>query len=80
MKTYIPLHVHSHYSLLDGLSKPDQIADRCAEIGVDTCAITDHGTISGTVKFHSIMKKIFSSSISIGKKLSRMENPNKNSF
>ena len=57
MKTYIPLHVHSHYSLLDGLSKPDQIADRCAEIGVDTCAITDHGTISGTVKFHSIMKK-----------------------
>jgi DNA polymerase-3 subunit alpha len=57
MKTYIPLHVHSHYSLLDGLSKPDQIADRCAEIGADTCAITDHGTISGTVKFHSIMKK-----------------------
>lgn len=57
MKLYVPLHVHSHYSLLDGLSKPDQIAERCSKIGVSTCAITDHGTISGTVQFHQAMKK-----------------------
>ena len=56
MKKYIPLHVHSHYSLLDGLSKPQQIADRCNKIGVSSCALTDHGNISGTVKFHSTMK------------------------
>lgn len=57
MKNYIPLHVHSMYSLLDGLSKPQQIAERCHEIETPSCAITDHGTISGCVKFHETMKK-----------------------
>jgi len=54
---YIPLHVHSHYSLLDGLSKPKQIAKRCKSINVKTCAITDHGTISGNVDFYKTMKQ-----------------------
>lgn len=57
MKSYIPLHVHTHYSLLDGLSKPDQIADRCSKIGARSCAITDHGNISGAVKFYKSMTK-----------------------
>jgi DNA polymerase-3 subunit alpha len=56
MKSYIPLHVHSHYSLLDGLSKPSQIADKCKSIGAKACALTDHGNIAGAVKFHSTMK------------------------
>lgn len=54
---YIPLHVHSHFSLLDGLSKPEQIADRCKEIGANACALTDHGNIAGSVKFYTAMKK-----------------------
>ena len=54
---YIPLHTHSHYSLLDGLSKPEQIADRCLSIGAKACAITDHGSISGAVSFYQAMKK-----------------------
>ena len=54
---YIPLHVHSHYSLLDGLSKPEQIAKRCKKLGFKSCAITDHGTISGNVDFYKTMKK-----------------------
>jgi len=45
------------YSLLDGLSKPDQIAERCKEIGANVCALTDHGNIAGAVKFYSAMKK-----------------------
>lgn len=57
MKSYIPLHVHSMYSLLDGLSKPAQIAKRCKDIGVKSCALTDHGNIAGSVKFYSEMKK-----------------------
>lgn len=56
MKKYIPLHVHSHYSLLDGLSKPQQIADRCKEIEVNACALTDHGNIAGSVQFYKQMK------------------------
>lgn len=55
--TYIPLHVHSHFSLLDGLSKPEQIAERCKEIGATACALTDHGNIAGAVKFYTAMKK-----------------------
>jgi len=56
MKNYTPLHVHSHYSLLDGLSKPSQIAKRCLEIGSSACALTDHGNISGSVQFYQTMK------------------------
>ena len=56
MKNYVPLHAHSHYSLLDGLSKPDKMADRCSKINVKSCALTDHGTIAGTVQFFQAMK------------------------
>lgn len=54
---YIPLHVHTHYSLLDGLSKPEQIAKRCKLLNIKSCAITDHGTISGNINFYKTMKK-----------------------
>lgn len=53
---YIPLHVHSTFSLLDGLSQPSQIAERCKEIGATACALTDHGNIAGAVKFYSAIK------------------------
>ena len=58
MKNYNPLHCHSMYSLLDGLSKPAQIADRCQEIGATACALTDHGNIAGAIKFHKAMTKV----------------------
>lgn len=54
---FVPLHVHSHFSLLDGLSKPSQIAKRCAELGYDTCAISDHGNISAAPSFMKAMQK-----------------------
>lgn len=57
MKFYNPLHCHSMYSLLDGLSKPQQIADRCQQIGSSACALTDHGNIAGSIKFHKVMRK-----------------------
>jgi DNA polymerase-3 subunit alpha len=57
MNSYIPLHVHTHYSLLDGLSKPEQIAKRCCDLNIESCAITDHGTISGNVQFYQKMSK-----------------------
>jgi len=56
MKNYVPLHCHSMFSLLDGLSKPSQIADRCVEINARACALTDHGNIAGSIKFHKEMK------------------------
>ena len=54
---YTPLHVHTHYSLLDGLSKPECIAKRCKELNMKSCAITDHGTISGNIDFYKTMKE-----------------------
>lgn len=53
---YIPLHCHSTFSLLDGLSQPKQIAERCTEINAKACALTDHGNIAGAVKFYNAMK------------------------
>lgn len=52
---YIPLHVHSHYSLQLGLSKPEDISDRCKSLGITSCAITDDGNIAGTIAFYKEM-------------------------
>jgi len=46
------LHLHSHYSLLDGLPKIDEILDRAKELGMDSCALTDHGVLYGAVEFY----------------------------
>lgn len=54
--TFFPLHVHSHDSLLDGLSKPKDIVKRCKELGLSGCALTDHGVLSGSVSFVEAMK------------------------
>ena len=57
MVTYQPIHCHSMYSLLDGMSKPADMAERCIEIGATSCALTDHGNIAGAIKFYSEMRK-----------------------
>ena len=41
------LHVHSHYSLLDGLSKVEEIVDKCIATGMHAVALTDHGNMYG---------------------------------
>ncbi len=46
------LHVHTHYSLLDGLGKIDDLLDRVQELGMDSIAITDHGTMYGVPEFY----------------------------
>ena len=55
--SFTPLHVHSHFSLLDGLSQPYQIAERCESLGYGACALTDHGSISGAAAFMTACKK-----------------------
>ncbi|MDO8240894.1 MAG: DNA polymerase III subunit alpha [Candidatus Moranbacteria bacterium] len=46
------LHVHTHYSLLDGLAKVDKILDHAKELGMDSLAITDHGVLYGAIEFY----------------------------
>ena len=51
------LHVHSDYSLLDGLGKVKEIVKKVKESGMSACALTDHGTMSGVVEFYDTCKK-----------------------
>lgn len=51
------LHVHSHYSLLDGLSKIDKLLNYTKELGMDSIALTDHGTLYGAVEFFKKAEK-----------------------
>lgn len=51
------LHVHSHYSLLDGLPKIDELLDYVKEQGMDSVALTDHGVLYGAVEFFKKAKK-----------------------
>ncbi len=51
------LHVHSHYSLLDGLPKIDEILDYVKQQGMDSVALTDHGVLYGTVEFYKKAKE-----------------------
>jgi DNA polymerase III subunit alpha len=46
------LHVHSHYSLLDGLAKIDDLLDRAKELGMESIALTDHGVLYGAIEFY----------------------------
>ncbi len=54
---FVHLHNHSHYSLLDGLQKLPEMLDRVQELGMDTVAITDHGTLSGAIELYNEAKK-----------------------
>jgi DNA polymerase-3 subunit alpha len=50
------LHTHSHYSLLDGLAKIDDLLARAADLGMDSLAITDHGVMFGALEFYQKAK------------------------
>ncbi len=51
------LHVHSHYSLLDGLPKIDELLDYVKKLGMDACALTDHGALYGAIEFYKKAKE-----------------------
>ena len=51
------LHVHSQYSILDGLNKVDNLCQRISELGMSSCALTDHGVLHGAIEFYKSAKK-----------------------
>jgi len=51
------LHVHSHYSLLDGLTKIDELIQKAKDEGCDSLAITDHGVMYGAIEFYQKCRK-----------------------
>jgi DNA polymerase-3 subunit alpha len=58
MQKFTHLHVHSHYSLLDGLPKIDDLLNYAKELGMDSLALTDHGVLYGAVEFYKKATKL----------------------
>jgi DNA polymerase-3 subunit alpha len=57
MSDFVHLHVHSEYSLLDGYATTKAIAERAAELGMSSIALTDHGVMYGAMEFYAAAKK-----------------------
>src|ERR1019366_10577281 len=55
---FVHLHVHSEYSLLDGACRVRPLVERVHELGMPAVALTDHGSLSGTVKFYRAAKEV----------------------
>ena len=55
--SYAGLHVHTHYSLFDGIATPQEYVDRAVEIGMPAIAITDHGSLSGHREMYRVAKE-----------------------
>jgi DNA polymerase-3 subunit alpha len=53
MESFVHLHVHTEYSMLDGLSRIPAIVSRAKQLGMKSLAITDHGGLYGAVQFYS---------------------------
>ena len=50
--SFVHLHLHTEYSLLDGACRIDALAERAKELGFEALAITDHGVMYGAVNFY----------------------------
>lgn len=54
---FVPLHVHTEYSLLDGAARLDKLVDKAVRSGMPALAITDHGVMYGVIDFYKACKK-----------------------
>jgi DNA polymerase-3 subunit alpha len=55
--SYVGLHVHTHYSLFDGIATPQEYVDRAVQLGMSALAITDHGSLSGHREMYRTAKE-----------------------
>ena len=54
--SFVHLHVHTEYSLLDGSNKISEYVSRIKELGMNAGAITDHGVMYGVIDFYRAAK------------------------
>ena len=55
--SFVHLHLHTEYSLLDGMTRTDEVVARAAELGMPAVAMTDHGNMYGAIEFYQACKK-----------------------
>ncbi len=53
---FVHLHCHSHYSLLDGANRVPELVAHVKKLGMNACAITDHGNLFGAIEFYQECK------------------------
>ncbi|VTT99428.1 dna polymerase iii subunit alpha : DNA polymerase III, alpha subunit OS=Planctomyces brasiliensis (strain ATCC 49424 / DSM 5305 / JCM 21570 / NBRC 103401 / IFAM 1448) GN=Plabr_1519 PE=4 SV=1: PHP: DNA_pol3_alpha: HHH_6: tRNA_anti-codon [Gemmataceae bacterium] len=56
-KCFCHLHLHTHYSLLDGFNRIPPLVQQTKKLGMTACAITDHGNLYGAIEFYNECKK-----------------------
>jgi len=56
MSNFVHLHTHSHYSLLDGLAKIDELVNEAVKNNMPALALTDHGNMHGIIEFYKKAK------------------------
>jgi len=85
MNDFVHLHLHSHYSLLDGAIKIDDIINKAIEFGMPSVAITDHGNMFGAIEFYekAVKKKvkpIIGCEMYVSKSDMKLKNANEKSY
>ena len=58
MTDFTHLHVHTEYSLLDGMCKIRPLVEQAKALGMDSLALTDHGAMYGTIEFYLACKEL----------------------
>ena len=56
-RSFAHLHLHTHYSLLDGFNRIPELVAQTKALGMNACAITDHGNLYGAIEFYNECKK-----------------------
>ena len=56
-ESFVHLHLHTEYSLLDGMNRVEDVAKRAAELGMPAVAMTDHGNLYGAIEFYTTCQK-----------------------
>lgn len=57
LPSFVHLHLHTEFSLLDGMIRTSELAKRAAELGMPAVAMTDHGNLFGAIEFYQTCKK-----------------------
>ena len=57
MNKFTHLHVHTQYSILDGMSDIGELVDKCLANGMNAMAVTDHGVMYGIKEFSDVVGK-----------------------
>ena len=56
-RKFAHLHLHTHYSLLDGFNRIPTLVEQTKKLGMNAVAITDHGNLYGAIEFYEACRK-----------------------